>query len=240
MKHAIQNTIMAGLVSVGLVGTSRINLENRIFINTEVMGPSAKSIFDDIQKITAFNLPFETITLVLNSPGGSLSSMGDMIKELKQTEKQVDTEITEDASSAAAILFTIGKNRTMYQNSTILFHRVRLMVPISLFMEVPVTAQMLQEYIDVGEVRQPSDPNYNLEMIQGLNNLLKTIPKSVILKAIAGLNTSDARLITILVQHLGRSKEWVIQHLLPIGKDVTYTAQQAYELGIATQIRKEP
>jgi ATP-dependent Clp protease protease subunit len=64
----------------------------------------------------------DKITFILNSPGGLVSEGKTIINMAKSTGAFIKTELLAEAASMAAIIFCIGEQRVIYENSTLMFH----------------------------------------------------------------------------------------------------------------------
>lgn len=66
--------------------------------------------------------PDDKINLIINSPGGYAREGKAFINTIQRTGALINTELLAEAASMAALMFCIGSNRVIYENSSIMFH----------------------------------------------------------------------------------------------------------------------
>lgn len=93
----------------------------KIFINEEISNQLYERIAKDIYLNENISKE-KSIVLFINSTGGSVRALKNIIDALKSTNKKIVTVNTGIARSSAAILFLQGTERLMLQHSELIYH----------------------------------------------------------------------------------------------------------------------
>lgn len=90
---------------------------------------------DDVKfRVETNDLKYDTLTIIINSPGGRASVFMDImhhVKELKGRGYKIVTKATGNAASAGALLFILGDERIAYESTLFMFHGVQLSNPVT-------------------------------------------------------------------------------------------------------------
>ena len=95
------------------------------------LGGEAISAYEFTQAINRISKQTNDITININSPGGSIYDLIQILSVINQTKKdgkKINTVVTGLAASAAGILFLYGDKRGMNHFSQIMFHRAIITV----------------------------------------------------------------------------------------------------------------
>lgn len=101
--------------------------ERIIFLATQVDDASASDVMSQLLVLEAMD-PDRDITLYINSPGGSLTSLLAIYDTMQYVRPDINTVCLGMAASAAAVLLAAGTpgKRAALPNSTILIHQPRV------------------------------------------------------------------------------------------------------------------
>ena len=99
----------------------------RIYLDSAVSGGSAEAV---IEKIETLNLiDARPITLVVNSPGGSVFDGFEILNAMNNSTAQINTVCDGWAMSMAAVIFANGSHRMMNQGCIFMIHEVATGAP---------------------------------------------------------------------------------------------------------------
>lgn len=225
----IKKSLM-GVAAAGLIVSTQSH-DHRAYLISELDAGAVQNILEKAENVRTSFLPFQSLTLVLDSPGGLADGMNVILRELERSDIKFNTQIEYMAASAAAVLFTKGEKRVMIKDSEILFHRVRIMV--GMFGTIVLTAHDIATYVNTGKM--PVDFEGDA---QSAIDFLNGVDRKVIVDVLASLLKTDDNLIKTVAKNLGMTEEEVVKNLLPVGKDVILTAEEALKLGVATEIKE--
>lgn len=102
----------------------------KIHINSEITEELALALEQGLEKIFGY-YQYERVTLRINSPGGLLTGLQHILEYIdhwRAQGRQVQTEVTFRAASAAALLLALGEvgTRTVHRHTCVLFHHTRI------------------------------------------------------------------------------------------------------------------
>lgn len=100
------------------------NPSNDSVVLLEDNGDAPEILPNDIPRDVYINQQLESITLVINSPGGKISTMKSLIGIMKTSLLPVNTVTYSDIASAASLIFLNGKERYIHKDATIMFHNI--------------------------------------------------------------------------------------------------------------------
>lgn len=104
--------------------------EGRIDINAEVTEELALALEKGLEKLFSY-YQYERVTIRINSPGGLLIGLRHMLECIdnwRACGREIQTEATFRAGSAAALLLALGEvgTRTVHRHTSVLFHHSRI------------------------------------------------------------------------------------------------------------------
>lgn len=237
LKKLIKPTLLMMLVAAA---ASTINTDTRIPLYGPFTEQHARYIATKVIAANELVFPGKTITLVVNSIGGENSSLKSMLNELKASKVTVNTEAIDMASSAGAILFTAGKERTMQKDSKLMFHRARVMLPGPIVLTV-TDLKIFQKTGKFPDAVFKTLPPEVLAMglIPILTESIAKLLGEELTQIINDLEQFNNNIVNLVAKNIGKSPAFVVKNLLPeLDEDITLTARQALELGVATKIKE--
>ena len=224
-----EKLLYAGIAAV--VFGSTVDLNNDILVFDEFNGGLMKDVRSQLKDVTKIRLPFEYLTLNVSSPGGNVSALKHIMRHVRATGMPVDTLITEDSASAAAMLFTMGKNRMMSEDARILFHRVRVFAG-SPFNPVAITGKDIDDFLKTGKAEYLHSPEESKQIVE----ILSKVKRSDLEELLADLTKLDKELIATAAKNLNLPADFVETKIFPVNVDKWLTAKEAKDLGIVTEI----
>lgn len=105
--------------------TIELRKANTLVFRNTVTDSSAGQLISKAYELSRSLSPNDTIYLVIDSPGGSISAGNDIIDALKGLPQKVDTITMFSASMAAFMVEKLGK-RYMTPSGTIMFHQASI------------------------------------------------------------------------------------------------------------------
>lgn len=127
-----------------------------------------------IQKILELSQNKEEIEILINSNGGNMRALQNIISALEISGCKLKTINIGAAYSAAAVLFLEGEERLMFKNSELMFHEPILMTPKE------VRLSELKEIVKVGQD--------DYDMFAGELARVSLLSKNQIMRKIKGKN----------------------------------------------------
>jgi ATP-dependent protease ClpP protease subunit len=177
------------------------------------------SVLKDIDAAETFIFPNETLTIIIKSPGGLADSYKNIKRAVTSSKiPHINTKITGWAASAAALTFLLGEERTMTEDSTILFHYVRVTV-----LGQAITAEDLRLF-------KAKDPNLNPDKYMAIKVVEASGQLDEIFKY---LEKIDSELDVAVDKIIGTDNR---KKILVHGKDITLTSKEALSLNVATKV----
>lgn len=231
MKKTLTSMAAAGIIAAA----STASLDNTVLVQEEFTAQLANMVKQDQDAITAITVPFERQMVVISSPGGNSSSLDVINALLQRSTVGVDTQVAGHAASAAAVLFTLGKTRVMAPTDEIMFHRVRIMLGGSFLNPGrPFTAQDFEDLLLHKKLLRKDATAEDLKV--GLK-ALKEIPEKDLRELIASMRRIDLKMIQNVAKNLNLSETFVATNICKNNEDTTFTGEEAFKLGIATDLK---
>ena len=193
------------------------------------------------------------VTLHVNSPGGSATAFKNFTLYLRYTDKTFNTYTSRGAASAGALLWTMGKVRAIEPDAVILYHGAHLgtysltevtVCRASTFMSTNRGQELFSyvmangiaksikdkqlAWVDIKKIMTSRDIAKR-DGVAGLEQNLDTVCKS--------LKESNDMQVRVIMEHTGLDEEYVRTVLLGnMEKDMRFTGQQLYDMGIAHKL----
>lgn len=235
---------------VGLLLTAGVYFNDNITTVDEPIDPIAKIHLEyDLALSNIFVFEGERHTLALGTYGGMVFVKDEMVEVIKASKVPVDTYVEKFTASAGAMLFTEGEHRIMHKDAKIMFHGVSLNGTI---LTEPTINKMI-DFVDSGKFEGVIFGTYRLSTLEELDlmKMLLMIANSqgfskaaefskYLLEEFKVINQRMLldvyKLVSVKHPHLTLDdvKRIVFANY---ERDVVLTAQQAFDLGIATEIR---
>ena len=106
----------------------QVDSENGIiFLNDEIGDCETSFLMKDVMYIRKINPNLEKLTLIIDSPGGSVYTMLGIVDYINSLDIPVDAVCRGQAMSAAAVIFScVTGKRYISKNSVMMFHEMSL------------------------------------------------------------------------------------------------------------------
>lgn len=98
-------------------------VNRRIFINGEITSDTVDLVNQGLTLLTSNGEAKDPVTIVINSPGGSIYDAWAIVALLKSAKVEVNTETIGSCMSSATTVFAAGKRRRASQFTYFLFHQ---------------------------------------------------------------------------------------------------------------------
>ena len=235
---------------VGILLAASIYFNDNITTIDEAIDPIAKIHLEyDLALSNIFVFEGERHVLALGTYGGMVYIKDEMVKTIKESKVPIDTYVEKFTASAGAMLFTEGENRIMHKDAKIMFHGVSIGGTI---LTEPTLNKMI-EFVDTGKFEGVVFGTYRISTLEELDlmKMLLMVANSQgfskagefsksILENFKDIN--QKMLLDVYEIVSAKHPHLTLDDVKRIvfanyEHDVTLTAQQAFDLGIATEIR---
>jgi ATP-dependent Clp protease protease subunit len=101
--------------------------ENVVFLYGQVTASTVTELSIAFSQINSDD-KYKDMLLVIDSPGGSAIGMLEIVSNMLESKKPIDTYVNGMAASAASLIFSAGVHRTASPASVIMTHEAKMMV----------------------------------------------------------------------------------------------------------------
>lgn len=222
LKH-VKTALLAAVATAALLVVDSKFLHETVILDGNVVAESVRPVLEELTNDGPFLNKLIRTRFLINSNGGSVSAMNMLIRTARASGRQITTEVTNMAASAAADMFLMGDTRLMSKEAQIVIHEVRIMVGNSM-----ITYTDLKSLLETGKLPDNSkaDPMIvSIILMSGIEELKELVKE---------MGIEHENHIVYIMNRTGLSREDVLKNLLIPNVDVYLGLEDALKFNIAT------
>lgn len=224
LKH-VKTALLAAVATAALLVVDSKFLHETVILDGNVVAESVRPVLEELTDDGPFLNKLIRTRFLINSNGGSVSAMNMLIRTARASGRQITTEVTNMAASAAADMFLMGDTRLMSKEAQIVIHEVRIIAG-----GVMYTYTDLKSLLETGKLPANTQSHKNL----GLLSIGADFSKEELEELVKEMGIEHENHIVYIMNRTGLSREDVLKNLLIPNVDVYLGLEDALKFNIAT------
>lgn len=253
MKYILAFLISFTVSFIGLTATNSKTVKSykEIYFNQKFNDPVTEKTINTL--INTIDSSEEVLTITFGTAGGSGYATRSFELYLRNSGKTYNSYVSHSTASAGALLWIMGKHRSIEPDATILFHGAHLgtysltqttTCKASTFLSTEKGQSIIIDAITNGPQTTIQTNNLNFEDIKNLETSLKVIAMEglagveqtmdTICTALTNANNNQVR---VIAKYTGLPEYYIREFIYKnFEKDVYFTGKQLYNIGIAHRL----